>query len=69
MQKLSFINQKARLCGHNKVLLGTNFPLRFKFTAERGVIQGARLDVRTERRTLGEKLNTQEVRYDRNHCN
>jgi len=34
-----------------------------------GVSQGARLDVRTYRRTLGEKLNTQEVRHGRNHSN
>ncbi len=31
-----------------------------------GVSQGARLDVRTYRRTLGEKLNTQEVRHGSN---
>ena len=34
-----------------------------------GVMRGVRLDVRTQRRTLSEKLNTQEVRHDRNHSN
>lgn len=32
-------------------------------------MRDVRLDVRTQRRTLGEKLNTQEVRHDRNHSN
>jgi len=43
-------------------------PLRYvKVTGALSVMQGVRLDVRTLRRTLGEKLNTQEVRHDRNH--
>ena len=33
------------------------------------VMQNVRLDVRTQRRTLGGNLNTQEVRHDRNHSN
>ena len=33
------------------------------------VKQNVRLDVRTQRRTIDESLNTQEVRHDRNHSN
>ena len=45
-------------------------PLRgYKPAREPGAMHGVRLDVRTWRRTLGKKLNTQEVRHDRNHSN
>jgi len=45
-------------------------PLRYaKAAAEYWRYADVRIDVRTQKRTLGEKLNTQGVRHDRNHSN
>lgn len=57
------------MVGHNKWLLSDAPRLALRCAAKTSVMHNVRIKVRTKRRTLGGKLNTQEVRHGGNHSN